>query len=91
MMREIFVQAESAGMEIAYVQFIGTDTTMDNISQNAKARLWTLEGEREVSCGEDMTLQQVNEQAKKNDAELAGMVRNGQIDGMILLSCDPKE
>lgn len=90
MMREIFVQAESAGMEIAYVQFIGTDTTMDNISQNAKARLWTLEGEREVSCGEDMTLQQVNEQAKKNDAELAGMVRNGQIDGMILLSCDPK-
>ena len=53
---------------------------MDNISQNAKARLWTLEGEREVSCGEDMTLHQVNEQAKKNDAELAGMVRNGQID-----------
>ena len=35
MMEEIFVQAGSAGIEVAYIQFIGTNTTMDNISMEA--------------------------------------------------------
>ena len=49
MMEEIFVQAGSAGIEVAYIQFIGTNTTMDNISMDAKARLWTLDGENSVN------------------------------------------
>lgn len=42
MMEEIFIQADSAGIEVDYVQFVGTNMTMDNISLDAKARLWTL-------------------------------------------------
>ena len=43
MMKEIFSQAGSAGIEVAFVQFIGAQATMDNISMDAKAQLFTLE------------------------------------------------
>jgi len=90
MMDEIFVQAGSAGIEVAYVQFIGTNTTMDNISMDAKARLWTLDGGKSVTCSEEMSLREINELAEKNDRELAELIRQGKIDGMMLMSCDPK-
>lgn len=90
MMNEIFVQADSAGIEVAYVQFIGTNTTMDNISANSAARLWTLTGKGEIGCGEEAPLSLINKEAEKNDEELAELVRGGKIDGIMLLSCDPK-
>ena len=90
MMEEIFTQAESAGIEVAYVQFIGTNTTMDNISLEAKARLWTLDGKNSVSCSEEAALKDINKLAEKNDGELAGLIREGKIDGIMLMSCDPK-
>lgn len=90
MMEEIFTQAESAGIEVAYVQFIGTNTTMDNISMDAKARLWTLDAKNSVSPSEEMKLSEINKLSEKNDEELAGLIREGKIDGIMLLSCDPK-
>lgn len=90
MMEEIFVQAGSAGIEVAYIQFIGTNTTMDNISMDAKARLWTLDGENSVKCSEEMTLQEINGLSRKNDEELARLIREDKIDGIMLMSCDPK-
>lgn len=90
MMEEIFAQTESAGIEVAYVQFIGTNTTMDNISMDAKARLWTLDGQNSVSASEEMKLSEINKLSEKNDEELAGLIREGKIDGIMLLSCDPK-
>ena len=42
MMKEIFNQANSAGIELAYIQFVGTSGSMDGISMSAKARLYTL-------------------------------------------------
>lgn len=89
MIGEIFTQAESAGVKVAYVQFIGTNTTMDNISMDAKARLWTLENGELVS-GEEKTLKEVNAEAAKNDKELADLIRSDKIDGIMLMSCDPK-
>lgn len=88
MMEEIFTQAGSAGIEISYIQFIGTNTTMDNISQDAQAALWTLEDGRAV-CGAEDTLANVNQKAAENDRELAQMIREDAIDGIMLLSCDP--
>ncbi|MCR4955717.1 MAG: PTS sugar transporter [Lachnospiraceae bacterium] len=89
MMGEIFTQAKSAGIEVSYIQFIGTSTTMDNISMDAKARLWTLAGESEVQCSEEDTLANINEMAKSNDEELARLIREDKIDGIMLMSCDP--
>lgn len=90
MMSEIFTQADSAGIEVAYIQFVGTSTTMDNISMDAKARLWTLAGKDNLVCSEEATLKEINEMADKNDQELAQLIRAGKIDGIMLLSCDPK-
>ena len=77
-------------IEVAYIQFIGTNTTMDNISMDAKARLWTLDGENSVKCSEEMTLQEINGLSRKNDEELARLIREDKIDGIMLMSCDPK-
>jgi fructose-specific phosphotransferase system IIC component len=89
MMSEIFTQADSAGIEVTYVQFIGTSTTMDNISMDAKAKLWTLTEKNRIGASEEDTLAHINEMAKKNDEELAELIRQGEIDGIMLLSCDP--
>lgn len=90
MMEEIFVQADSAGIEVAYVQFIGTNTTMDNISMDAKARLWTLASKNEMKCSEEKTLEEINKMAKPVDEELAKLILEDKIDGIMLLSCDPE-
>lgn len=90
MMEEIFAQADSAGIEVTYIQFIGTNTTMDNISLEAKARLWTLAGKDSVVASEEKTLGEINKDAAINDEELANLIHDDKIDGIMLLSCDPK-
>lgn len=90
MMHEVFVQAGSAGIEVSYVQFIGTSTSMDNISMDAKARLWTLSDKDTIGSSEEKTLKEINQMAEKTDQELADLIMKGEIDGIMLLSCDPK-
>ena len=90
MMKEIFNQADSAGIEVSYVQFVGTSGSMDGISMDAKARLYTLAGEKALQASEEKTLKEINELAKQKDQELAQLIRDGKIDGIMLMSCDPK-
>lgn len=90
MIGEIFTQAASAGIEVGFVQFVGTDRTMDNISPKAPARLWTLKGKEAVDCSEEMTLEEINGLCREKDRELAELIRTGKIDGIMLLSCDPE-
>lgn len=90
MIKEIFVQAESAGIEIGYIQFIGTTGSMDNISMDAKARMYTLASGNEISASEEMKLSEINKLSEANDNELAELIKAGSIDGMMLMSCDPK-
>ncbi len=88
MFSEIFTQTRSAGMDIACVLFISTDKSMDGIAMDAKARLYTLSGEA-VEPGEEKTLAEVNQDAKRLDSELAAKIDAGEIDGLIVMSCDP--
>ena len=88
LLKEIFTQAESSGMEIAFVEFIGASASMDNISQDAKARLYSL-GDGGYKAGTEAALRAINEQAKKLDEDLAKKIGNGEIDGIIMMSCDP--
>ena len=89
MMREIFSQAGSAGIEIGYILFIAASQSMDNISQNAKAKLYTLGVDAAPVAGGEATLKEVNEEAVVHDKELAELIQNEKIDGIILLSADP--
>ena len=89
LLKEIFTQARSAGIEIGWVEFIAASSSMDNISLNAKAQLYTLDENGTVSAGQEAALSEINEQAKLLDGELAQMIQNGEIDGVIMMSCDP--
>ena len=90
MMREIFNQAESAGIEVAYIQFVGTTGSMDTISMDAKARLYTLAEGGELAESGEQTLAEINKLAEASDEKLAELIRAGEIDGIMLMSCDPK-
>lgn len=89
MMKEIFTQADSAGIEVSFIQFIGAEATMDNISMDTKARLYTLE-DGQVVCGETAALKEINQQAAALDEQLAKLIDEGAIDGLVLMSSDPK-
>ena len=88
MFSEIMTQARSAGMEIVCVLFIGTDKSMDGIAMDAKAKLYTLSGAA-IEPGEEKTLAEINQDAKRLDSELAAKIDAGEIDGLIVMSCDP--
>lgn len=90
MMREIFVQAESAEIEVGYIQFTGTSGSMDGISMDAKARLYTLGDAGSLIASEEKTLGEINRMAAESDEKLASLIREEKIDGLMLMSCDPK-
>ena len=90
MMKEIFTQAGSADIEVAFVQFVGTTGSMDTIKPDAPAKLYTLDADGTLTESKEMTLAEINEMAKLTDAELAQRIRDGRIDGIMLMSCDPK-
>lgn len=90
LLREIFTQAGSAGIEVGFVEFIGASRSMDNIPADAPAKLYTLDENGGVVTGEEKPLNAVNEDAKAVDAQLAQKIANGEIDGIVLMSSDPK-
>ena len=89
MLNEIKVQADSAGMELAFVQFIGIDGSMDGADDDAPAKLYALEG-AEMEVVSEGALITINRAAKKYDEKLANLIQNNQIDGLVILSCDPQ-
>ncbi|MBR0374728.1 MAG: PTS sugar transporter [Mogibacterium sp.] len=91
MMKEVFTQADSAGIEVAFVQFVCASQSMDSVKQDAPARLWKLAGRNVVAGSEERPLAEINELAREEDVVLAEMIKNGEIDGIMLLSCDPKD
>lgn len=90
LLREIFTQASSAGVEVGFVEFIGASRSMDNIPQDTPARLYTLDEKGTVTAGEEKPLSVVNQEAKDVDQKLAEKIAAGEIDGIVLMSCDPK-
>lgn len=91
MIEEIFAQAKSAGIEVAAVQFVLTASSMDNVSLDAKSQLFTLDETGQLISSDERTLSEINEQAKLMDHQLAQKILDGEIDGLLLLSCDPKD
>ena len=89
MLNEIKIQADSAGMEIAFVQFIGIEGSMDGADDDAPAKLYVLSGET-VEIVSEGNLIGINREAKGYDEKLAAMIENDEIDGLIILSCDPQ-
>jgi len=89
LLKEILTQARSAGIEVGWIEFIGASSSMDNISPKARARLYTLGDDGTILAGAESVLSEVNEQAKQHDEKLAQMILDGEISGVMMMSCDP--
>ncbi len=89
LLKEIFTQAGSAGIEVGFIEFIGATRSMDNIPADTPAALYSLASDGSVHTGEQKPLMQVNEDARELDAQLAQLIEAGRIDGIVMMSCDP--
>ncbi|GAB6927678.1 PTS sugar transporter [Paenibacillus sp. JCM 10914] len=88
---EILMQMESAGLSCAAVQFIAAQASMDNVKDSTPAVLygWNSSQEMPVILAEG-TLAQINVEAEKQDRVIAEQIELGEIDGLIVMSSDPK-
>ena len=88
MIEEIKVQLDSAGMNLEDVEFVGAKTSMDNKNDNVLASLFYLENGVLLSS-EEKKLPEINKDALEYDKKLAEKIKDGIIDGLIVMSCDP--
>lgn len=86
---ELVRQIKAAGMELAAIQFIGAEASMDTARPDTKAALWTWNG-TEPQVIFRGTLEEVNREAVLEDEKIAGLIDEGKVDGLILASCDPR-
>ena len=91
LLSEIFTQAASAGIEIGFIEFIGATRSMDNIPKESPAKLYTLAADGTVATSEEKPLNELNQDAKHIDSNLAQLIMNGEIHGLIMMSCDPND
>lgn len=87
---EIIVQADSAGIEVNNVVFIGATDSMDSIKDSTKASLYEINNKKIVSS-ELFSLEETNKLATTADEVLAKMILNDQVDGLVIMSADPKK
>ncbi|MFC4403853.1 PTS sugar transporter [Gracilibacillus xinjiangensis] len=89
LLKEIETQAASVGIHIESVQFIGAEESMDNAKDTTKASLWRMDAGSFVD-GVKASLIEINQEAHQVDKEIAEKIDQGQIDGLIVMSGDPK-
>ncbi len=87
MMKEILMQTQAADMEVAFVQYVMASGSMDTVSKDSPADLYTWDG-TQLQKSFSGTLDEVNAEAMKADAELAEWIAAGQIDGIMFVSAD---
>ncbi|HWR62656.1 MAG TPA: PTS sugar transporter [Clostridia bacterium] len=87
---ETVQQIKAAGMEVGAIQFIAAEASMDFVKPTTPAHLWVWNGSNfEVKLSG--TLEEVNEAALLEDKEIARLIEEGGIDGLILASADPEK
>lgn len=86
---ETVQQIKAAGMEVAAIQFIAANASMDQAKSTTKADLWSGDGS-DFGIVFSGSLEQVNERAQTKDKEIEELLKEGKIDGLILVSADPE-
>ncbi|MFD1065851.1 PTS sugar transporter [Oceanobacillus locisalsi] len=87
---EIKNQCHAANFHIAAIQFIATEVSMDQAKADSKTSLFTMDEEGEITQSATNTLEKINEQAKQTDEQIAALIRNQTIDGLIVMSAEAK-
>lgn len=90
LVNDVARQLDAAGFTLEEVQFVSAASSMDGVSQTASAELWGYRdnGPYVVEKG---SLADINVLARENDERLAARVHNGEIDGLIVMSHDPRD
>ena len=89
LLSEIIRQLSTAGLTVAAVQFVAAALSMESAAGSTPAALWVLDEQLRPEVAMDGTLEQINAAARQADAALAAQVAAGEIDGLVLVSCDP--
>lgn len=90
LLNEIVVQANSAGIEVSRIVFVGANESMDKAKESTKARVFSLEN-GEIVASEEDSLANANIMAETMDKELAKLIEDCQVDGIVIMSADPKK
>lgn len=91
LLNEILVQSQSAGIEITAIQFIGAMESMDVAKDKTEAALyyWDME-KKAIAVSDAAQLSAINTFAAEHDRQIAALIRSKQVDGIIIMSGDPK-
>lgn len=88
---EVLTQAKAADFEVASVQFVAATTSLDNIKEDSFVSLYTLDSNGDLTLSEQGELSEINETVKTLDANLAEQIESEDIEGLVVISADPKE
>lgn len=90
LLADVARQLAAADIELAAVQFVAAETSMDHASDDTAAALWTLEAGVPTRSAQG-SLAEINAAAREHDERLAELLRAGEVDGLILVSADPAD
>lgn len=86
---EIILQAKAAGFEVSHVAFVAASDSLDRTAANTSAVLWT-QTPQGLQAGSSLSLEEANRQAEAESAKIGEAIRAGEVNGLILVSADPK-
>lgn len=89
LLKEIYVQCNSANINIAEVQFIAASESMDSAKPTTKAALYCQKENSEPVIIFEGELQAVNDAAAAIDSDIAKKILADEVDGIIVMSGDP--
>ncbi|RLL43718.1 PTS sugar transporter [Oceanobacillus piezotolerans] len=89
LLQEILTQSEAAGTEIAAIQFIAAESSMDAAKNTTNAAMYYANEMGQPVKTNTSSLSQINEAAKSEDMKLAERIRKGEVEALIVMSADP--
>ncbi|SHF16576.1 Phosphotransferase system IIC components, glucose/maltose/N-acetylglucosamine-specific [Seinonella peptonophila] len=91
LLNEMLKQCQAAELEIKEVQFIAATASMDQVKETTSGRLYRFDSiQQNVIEMVHGTLKEVNQQARTMDQKIAELIDAGEIDGLIMMSADPR-
>ncbi len=89
LLEEILRQVSGTELQISQIAFVGASSSLDHVTESTRAALW-VKSETGVEPVYDGSLPDVNQKALEADKNIAAAIRRGEIDGLIMVSADPK-
>lgn len=90
LLTEIRNQTVHTALEIEDVVFIAASVSMDVAKDSTQAALWSVDAAGEFYQNSTATLAEINQHAQRLDQEIANKILAGDLDGIIVMSGDPK-